>query len=176
MEDIWERTKDYAELLSRWLSSTNASNGEMLSLLVFACLTFCVMLYITSPRHQERVVSKQEIRRKRKEREEKVQDYLTGALEQAVKDLTLTREEANREYKRLRDAGYKEIGPEPSFGRPWYYGPKMPENLKVAKMAALTRLHNMGVNVEEKLSKLNRRRKARKIDKLVSSFKKPKSA
>lgn len=99
---------------------------EALLLLTWFALVMCVaIIYYNSNWHLERAVSKRKAHARHKKATELIEDAITEAIEKIHRNGTLKDTERAWAYKRLRTV-FKTIGTEPSFGKPWYYGPSIP--------------------------------------------------
>lgn len=70
-----------------------------------------------------------------------ISDLITNPLEEAVKKGELERSDVDRFYKDMKKIGYKDLGHEPSFGKPWYTTAKT--NLRRTKTMVVQRLGGM---------------------------------
>lgn len=174
MGDLWQRIKDYLEPTGRWLSAPNdMSNTEFLLLLIFFSALWVAILYFTSRTHEERHVSRQNRRARHREMMDRANNAITEALEAKVEAGELDRKFVDeRVYRKMRSAGFREIGPEPTFGKPWYapWFNSTPHPAKV-KRGIYTRLHSMGVDVLLKLNQLRRRKPANRMQELQAKLK-----
>lgn len=169
MGDFWERVKDWSEPTSRWLSSTDTSNADFLISVLAVLIMLGFMLYFASAHHQERVVSKRKLRERNRKVWEKAETVITDSLEDQIRRGYLKRAEVDKIYSKLHKIpGLREVGIEPSFGRPWYYGPQSVSNMAAhvakRKQEIRARLHRMGVNVA---AKMKRRPKVTAKDKIA---------
>lgn len=89
--------------------------------------------YYHSNGYQERVVSRRKQRAQWKHTVEKMEEVLTKAVNTAADNGEIDRIHIDRVLGMLRRAGFREIGDNPSFGKPWYYGPVTTTNLKALK-------------------------------------------
>lgn len=169
MDDIWQRLKDYVEPLTRWLGSTGeVNNSDLVLMFLFLVLTLVAMLYFGSARHVERQVSRRKQRARHRQMLEEATQTITVALEARVQTGDLKREELDKKiYPLLRKAGLKEVGTEPTFGKPWYVPLEVPDVGKL-KRSIYTRLHQMGVDVA---AKLRRRKPANRMEEIRAAIK-----
>lgn len=161
MDETWKALGEYTA------RAFTSDNWQTTALLISIWLSFCLIAYYHSARYAERAVSKRSIRARRKEVQNISEEWMTQGLEEAINRNLLTREEVDKQYERLRTAGFKDIGIEPTFGRPWYC-PTIPPSVTLLKSQILTRLYRMGVDINQKLK---RSKPPRKIDKLQATFK-----
>lgn len=172
MGELWERIKDYGEVTGRYLSSTREmTNTEYILLLVFFVSALLAITYFSSATHEERQVSRRKQRSKHLQQMDEAQQAITEALEARRKAGKLDAKFIDeRLYPMLAKAGLKEVGPEPTFGKPWYTPSKKMPDLGKVKRGIHTRLHQMGVDVA---TKLKRRPKPSKTEELRLALKLP---
>lgn len=144
MSDILQQM---SELTSKLFDMTS-TNGWMFVL--FTTVLFGMFAYFHSQTYRDWVVSRAARRAGHKEKIDKFETVITKSIDDSVKQNFLTAEEANELYVLVRKAcpQFKELGTEPSFGRPWYYGPTK-ANLKETKARVLVRLQKLGLRMHE---------------------------
>jgi hypothetical protein len=130
------------------------------------CLLLCLVAILTKDMIWREIMSSSSRKTREKNRRTKVviEDGITRGIEAEVRAGRLTREQADYHYKILQRAGYKELGPEPSFGRPWYYGISVPPSVEALKSRIRARL---GLLHKEALPEQGRT----DIDEILNKFK-----
>lgn len=88
-------------------------------MIAFLC---AIILYLLKDAIRETIVSRKKMRTRHRYVREVIEGYMTQIIEEAKDKGEISDKEAQYHYANLRRAGYREVGPEPSFGKPWYYG------------------------------------------------------
>lgn len=163
MGDWLDQLKDYGEKI---LSVTSVE-GWLIS--AMAAIIITMVWYFRSQTFADSIVSKSTIRARNQATIKIGQDAITEAFEGCVTKGTLTREQADDLYSKVKKGipAMKELGPEPSFGKPWYYGVK-PSNLAETKNRIIARLMGMGMSTHELWTKKKNLQMARANEKTAS--------
>lgn len=93
---------------------------ENRSVLLLGLLFVCIILGIIYRRHREMGMSRAAKKARRRSVKDTIADKVSYAVEDLVKTRDIEREDAEAFYKRMHRIGYKDLGYEPSFGKPWY--------------------------------------------------------
>lgn len=157
-----------------WLNSVQLNPPIALTAwLVLASAIAAALVYFVSSEYEEKLLGK----RKQKERwrrvNELVNSVVTKALEDEVEKGNIQLSELSRIYRDLREVPrHRDIGTEPSFGRPWYYGPTS-VGIAETKRKVLGRLKQAGVDVRGWLTLRRVKTRQQYIDELMQSVSKP---
>lgn len=143
---------EYTRLLGDYaIKAYEAVSIEWLVMLGLSCLIAGLVVYFNSSFHEDRAVSKRKIRAKHQKVIEEADAAITEALEARHRQGRMKREDVDFIYAMIRKGcpKFKELGPEPSFGKPWYYGTKLPEDANKVKASIITRLKNWGMTTKQ---------------------------
>ena len=105
--------------LLRYTQEVLSDKGPALLLLVTLVLFMIILLKWDII--QESFMSRKRMKTRHRQVREDIATLISNAVEEAVSKNTLTRSDADHWYKQLRSAGLKDLGYEPSFGKPWYF-------------------------------------------------------
>lgn len=143
---------EFLELLRSYtMPIVNITSPEGWAIAGLGTLAVAMYAYFNSQTYLDRVMGKSSIRAKHKAQIEQDIDRITEAFESAVLRGKMTREDADKFYTIMRkgNSALKELGPEPSFGKPWYYGPSIPKGAKEVKGRIIERLMKAGKSTHE---------------------------
>lgn len=131
------------EIISAVLASDTGRWATIASLLLALVLIF------TKDMIWSAIMSRRRIQKRHRMVRAAIEDVITRALEKEVTANRLTREQVDFHYGKLKRAGFKEVGIEPSFGRPWYYGPEIPPAVYALKSRIKARLPDWKMRKKE---------------------------
>ena len=149
-----ENVKLIGENSLRMLTGVSLEGWLLLGL---SAILIGMYAYFHSQQHLDRAVSKRTIRARHREVIDKGSQAITEAFEAATKKGDITKEERDFLYGMIKKGcpKIKELGTEPSFGKPWYYGPVASENAAKVKAAITGRLLSAGMSMKDIISKKN---------------------
>lgn len=152
----------YLDEVIAWLS-----NDLHLALVAMVVMVLLICVYDYWNRHREKGMSRAQRKARRKAVNEDIADRVSLALEDAVEKQQLEREDVNGFYRNMAKHGYRDLGYEPSFGKPWYKKLPIPNVAKV-KGAIIQRLGGIErtAYLKGEMEKVKTRKKAR-LDRLV---------
>lgn len=160
MDETLETIKNYAVYAWRGMGiQDNYQTILIWSLVILVCL----LAYIGhTASYQERAARMKKKRDRTRKLWEKANDIVTKAIEDEVRKGHLKAEEAAKVYDTLRELPqFREVGPEASYGRPWYYGVAASLEPSRVKGAIVDRLRKMRVDTTAFIDKARKRRENR---------------
>jgi hypothetical protein len=92
-------------------------NGPALLMLTVVLL----FLIVNKDMLLESYMSRKRMKAKHRAEKEKISDIISQAVETAVAKHGVSRATADHWYKKMRTIGLKDLGYNPSFGKPWYF-------------------------------------------------------
>jgi hypothetical protein len=102
-------------------------NRAIVFAVVFSSAVVLLLLGpLLSARYQEMGMSRQSRRMRNKSVSETIADKMTDSIEELVQSGDIEREDADAYYRKMHKLGYKGMGLEPTFGKPWFFRNQLP--------------------------------------------------
>lgn len=150
---------EYLELLRDWaLRVWGLMEPTGWMMVGLSTMTVMLLIYLKSDLHLERAMARRKKRANHREMLDQGQQAITEAFENKHKSGAWTREKTDHLYRLIRGGvpEFKELGPNPTFGKPWYTGPQPFKNVQAVKASIWNRLRKSGKSINELIDKKRR--------------------
>ena len=117
-------------------------------------------LWVNKDMLLESYMSRKRIKARYKAEKANISDVISTAVETAVAKHVVSRAAADHWYKKMRTVGLKDLGYEPSFGKPWYF-PELRKPAQALKTMIKSRLNGLRKEPVKEVS----------IDAMIAKFK-----
>lgn len=145
MDEYLNLLYDYA---ARAASITSPEGWTIAGL---GCSIIAIVAYFRSQTYIDWAMGKKTMRSRHRDLIERADKALTVVFEDSIKQGHMSREEVDWVYKYIQKGcpKFKELGVEPSYGKPWYTAPAVSSSTKEVKGRIYQRLFNMGKTSKE---------------------------